>query len=109
MTSPAEQIVGLYERHARAWVADRQRGAFLERRWLEHFVGLLPRGATVLDIGCGAGEAIGSYAGEPLYHASLSGQEYRSLLHDHGFAVREHVVEDPACGRHTVWLAQRET
>lgn len=206
MTSPQERIVGLYERHARAWVADRQRGAFLERSWLERFVRLLPRGAAVLDIGCGAGtpigsylldagcrvtgidssptmielcrarhanfeaqsewlvadmrslalgrafqgivawdsffhlarddqrrmfaifrshaaerapllftsgpgdgEAIGSYAGEPLYHASLAAGEYRSLLHDHGFAVCEHVAEDPQCGRHTVWLAQRES
>jgi SAM-dependent methyltransferase len=202
MTAPEKQVVSLYERHARAWVADRQRGAFLERRWLERFVGLLPRGAAVLDIGCGAGapiasflldagcrvtgidssptmielcrarhphsqwlvadmrtlalgrsfqgvvawdsffhlarddqrrmfatfrahaavqapllftsgpgdgEAIGSYAGEPLYHASLSAEEYRSLLQDHGFAVREHVAEDPQCGQHTVWLAQRET
>lgn len=205
MTSPQEQVVSLYERHARAWVADRQRGAFLERRWLKRFIGLLPRDATVLDIGCGAGapiasylldagcrvtgidssptmielcrerhqhsepqaewlvadmralalgrsfqgivawdsffhlarddqrrmfeifrshaaeqapllftsgpddgEAIGSYGGEPLYHASLAAQEYRSLLRDHGFAVREHVAEDPQCGRHTVWLAQRE-
>jgi len=201
MTSPAEQIVGLYERHARAWAEDRRRGSFLERRWLERFAALLPPSASVLDVGCGAGtpiasylldagvrvtgidsaptmiemcrarhpgcawrvadmrtlalgssfqgivawdsffhltgeeqrrmfpifrahaasqapllftsgpgdgEAIGSYAGEPLYHASLSAHEYRSLLRDNGFAVRDHVAEDPQCGQHTVWLAQRE-
>lgn len=201
MGSPAEQVVGLYERHARAWDADRQRGAFLERQWLERFVALLPRGASILDVGCGTGtpiarflleagfqvtgvdssptmiemcrsrcptgewfvadmralalarefqgvvawdsffhlardaqrrmfpifkshaasrapllftsgtsdgEAIGSYAGEPLYHASLSTHEYRSLLSDNGFAVREHVAEDLQCGQHTVWLAQME-
>jgi cyclopropane fatty-acyl-phospholipid synthase-like methyltransferase len=52
------------------------------------------------------GEAIGSYEGEPLYHASLSSAEYRELLEAHGFEVLAHVVEDQSCGNHTVWLAQ---
>jgi hypothetical protein len=53
------------------------------------------------------GEAIGTYRGEPLYHGSLDASEYRSLLDDNGFAVVAHVVEDPTCGGHTIWLAQR--
>ncbi len=202
MTSDADRIVGLYERHAHAWVADRQRGSFRERHWLERFAALLPSAASVLDVGCGAGapiaeflhdagfrvtgidssptmidmcrtrrpqgewlvadmralslgrafhgivawdsffhltrdeqrrmfprfaahaapgaallftsgtddgEAIGSYAGEPLYHASLSTEEYRSVLNGSGFAVRDYIADDPRCGQHTVWLAQRET
>ena len=52
------------------------------------------------------GEAIGSYKGEPLYHASLDAAEYRALLNANGFEVVAHVVEDPDCGGHTVWLAQ---
>ena len=52
------------------------------------------------------GEAIGTFEGEPLYHASLDGAEYRALLDKSGFAVVAHVMEDPACGRHTIWLAQ---
>ena len=52
------------------------------------------------------GEAIGVYLGEPLYHASLDSSEYRLLLDDEGFDVVSHVVEDPSCGRHTIWLAQ---
>ncbi|WP_312011819.1 MULTISPECIES: hypothetical protein [unclassified Bradyrhizobium] len=52
------------------------------------------------------GEAIGSYRGEPLYHASLDATEYRVLLCANGFDVVAHVVEDPDCGGHTVWLAQ---
>jgi hypothetical protein len=52
------------------------------------------------------GEAIGSFRGEPLYHASLDETEYRSLLDSSGFDVMSHVVEDPTCGRHTIWLAQ---
>jgi hypothetical protein len=49
---------------------------------------------------------VGSYRGEPLYHASLDGAEYRALLHDAGFNVVTHVVEDPSCGLRTIWLAQ---
>ncbi|KRR26993.1 methyltransferase [Bradyrhizobium lablabi] len=53
------------------------------------------------------GEAIGDFAGEPLYHASLDPAEYRSLLDQSGFRVVSHIAEDPDCGGHTIWLAQR--
>jgi len=52
------------------------------------------------------GEAIGTFQGEPLYHASLDAREYRSLLNTSGFDVVAHVTEDPACGNHTIWLAR---
>ena len=52
------------------------------------------------------GEAIGSYKGAPLFHASLDPDEYRALLHEHGFEDVLHVAEDPACGGHTIWLAR---
>lgn len=51
------------------------------------------------------GEAIGTYHGEPLYHASLGPDEYERLLVSNGFTVRAFVPDDPACGEHTVWLA----
>ena len=51
------------------------------------------------------GEAIGEYCGEPLYHSSLEPQAYRDSLEATGFAVRRHVVDDPDCGEHTVWVA----
>jgi SAM-dependent methyltransferase len=53
------------------------------------------------------GEAIGQLRGEPLYHASLAREEYRALLAAHGFAVVVERMEDPDCGGHSVWLAQR--
>jgi trans-aconitate methyltransferase len=56
--------------------------------------------------GPAAGEQIGSYQGEPLYHASLDSDEYRKLLRDNGFSVVAHAVEDPDCGQHTIWLAR---
>jgi hypothetical protein len=52
------------------------------------------------------GEAIGSFGGEALYHASLDEAEYRALLDANGFDVVDHRIEDPECGGHTVWLAQ---
>jgi len=196
--SPAQAIIGLYRRHAQAWSGLRGT-ALVERAWLERFLGLLPAGATVLDIGCGpgvpiarhltdrgcavtgvdaapemltlfrhnlpgvaahladmrrlaldgtfdgliawdsffhltqadqrlmfpvfrrhaapgasmmftsgpaAGEAIGQLEGEPLYHASLEGQEYRALLDEQGFEVVAQRSEDPDCGGRTVWLAR---
>jgi SAM-dependent methyltransferase len=65
-----------------------------------------PRAALMFTSGPSHGEAVGSFEGEPLYHASLDGPEYRPLLAQNGFAVVAHAVEDPTCGRHTVWLAQ---
>ncbi|MFC4311117.1 class I SAM-dependent DNA methyltransferase [Steroidobacter flavus] len=50
--------------------------------------------------------AMGEFHGEPLYHASLSIQEYRELLSSQGFSVIANTIEDPECGGHTVWLAQ---
>lgn len=53
------------------------------------------------------GSATGTLEGEPLYHGSLDAAEYRTQLVSAGFAVRDHVTTDPACGDRTVWLAQR--
>ena len=66
----------------------------------------LPNAALMFTSGPADGEAIGSFGDEPLYHASLDPAEYRSLLDRNGFRVVSHVVEDPDCGGHTIWLAQ---
>lgn len=201
MTSPADDIIALYERHAHEW--DRLGGRRkVEAVWLDRFIELLPGpDMHLLDIGCGSGEpvaryligkghrltgidasptlialcrerfpsqhwieddmrrmalgrrfdgllawnsffhltpqdqrgmfavfrahaapgatlmftsgpaygeAIGSFGGEPLYHGSLDPMEYRALLAGNGFTVVAHTVEDPQCGRLTVWLARGE-
>ena len=169
MPSPAEDIIGLYQRHAAHWAADRGQDLF-EKAWLDRFLALVKPSGTILDIslcrerfpgqdwivddmrelaldrtfgglmawdsffhltpadqrrmfpvfqahsapgaalmftsGPAHGEAIGSYRGDPLYHGSLDPAEYRSLLDIHGFEVIAHVVQDPTCGHHTIWLAQ---
>jgi len=55
----------------------------------------------------GYAEAIGSYRGDPLYHASLDAAEYEYLLATSGFGIVDHLVEDPKAGGRTVWLARR--
>jgi SAM-dependent methyltransferase len=65
-----------------------------------------PGAVLMFTSGTSHGVAIGSYHGEPLYHASLAPQEYSALLEVNGFRVAEHVVEDGDCGGHTVWLVQ---
>lgn len=62
--------------------------------------------ALMFTSGPGAGEAIGAYQGEELYHASLDTAEYETLLTAHGFSAVQHVVEDRDCGGLTVWLAR---
>lgn len=76
---------------------------------------MFPRFASHAASGCSlmftsgpaAGVAIGEFEGEPLYHASLDPEEYRSLLSENGFVVLQHVIEDSACGGATVWLTQK--
>jgi len=57
--------------------------------------------------GPGNGEAIGTFQGKPLYHASLARDDYESLLAAHGFRLLDHIVNDPQCGGATVYLARR--
>ena len=64
------------------------------------------RAALMFTSGTSHGIAMGSFRGEPLYHASLDPDEYRVLLDTSGFDVIAYVIEDPTCGGRTIWLAQ---
>jgi SAM-dependent methyltransferase len=200
MEDPASRIIGHYERHALSWDADRRASGWIDRPFIERFLGFLPKGATVLDLGCGGGspvalhmvaqgfrvtgvdssptlislcrsrmpdqewivgdmrslalgrrfgavlawdsffhlrhdeqramfgifaahaapaavlmfnagfghgEAMGSYRGDPLYHASLDASEYQALLAGSGFELIEHSINDPAKGGRIFWLARK--
>jgi SAM-dependent methyltransferase len=196
----ADRIIDHYERHARAWDADRRLTGWNDKPWHDRFIDALPQGASVLDLGCGSGspvaqhmagrglrvmgvdssptlislcrerlpdhewlvgdmrsvqlprqfdgvlawdsffhlrpddqrwmfdvfarhaapsgvlmfnsgpshgESVGEYRGDPLYHASLSSEEYRALLKNIGFEVTAHAVEDwQTDGGRTVWLTR---
>ena len=66
-----------------------------------------PSAALVFNAGSSHGEAIGSYRGDPLYHASLSTDEYAALLDGSGFDVVAHTIEDrQSAGGRSVWLAR---
>ena len=79
-----------------------------QRAMFEVFARHAMAGAPLLfTSGPADGEAIGEYAGAPLYHASLSEAEYRRRLDENGFDVAGHEVGDLALGGHTVWLAVR--
>jgi SAM-dependent methyltransferase len=63
----------------------------------------------MFNTGPSFGEAVGSYRGDPLYHASLSAADYEALLANIGFNVVTHRVEDwESGGGRTVWLARRK-
>lgn len=66
-----------------------------------------PGAPLLFTSGPQAGVAMGEIYGHALYHASLDTAEYEQLLAAHGFEVLLHRVEDPDCGKHTVWLARR--
>ena len=78
-----------------------------QRRMFPIFRGLAaPQGRLMFTSGPAYGEAFGKFHNEPLYHASLDSAEYEALLDAEGFDVVAHVVEDPDCGGHTVWVAE---
>lgn len=65
-----------------------------------------PGAMLMFTSGSQEGEAVGSYRGEPLYHGSLDGDEYRAFLSENGFVVLDVAVADPDCGHTTIWLAR---
>ncbi len=67
-----------------------------------------PGAPLLFNSGTERGEGATPNYGEPLYHASLSTQDYRDLLDTHGFEVVRHVVSDMTCGERTIWLARRK-
>lgn len=68
MNTPAERIIGIYERHAAVWVSARLRdGNLYERAWLDRFCEPIPQCGPVLDLGCGAGAPVARYLSERGY------------------------------------------
>lgn len=69
-----------------------------------------PSAILMFNSGPAHAEVVGSYRGEPLYHASLNADEYAAMLDKSAFEVVAHVVEDwRQAGGRTVWLARSRT
>lgn len=60
MGSDADKIIDLYRRHAGRW-AEMRGQRFLEKHWLDKFIGYLPAAPSILDLGCGSGAPIGQH------------------------------------------------
>jgi ubiquinone/menaquinone biosynthesis C-methylase UbiE len=123
--SVAGRVVDIYQRHAVAWSRDRG-DRLREKAWLDRFLALLPEGPMVLDVGCGSGVPMARYLIE--HRCRVTGvdassamitmcadrfpeqqwhvADMRTLDLNSGFDVVTHVVEDPTCGAHTIWLAR---
>ena len=80
---------------------DAQRGMF--RVFAAHAAA---GGSLMFNTGTDHGEGIGSYRGDPLYHASLASAEYETLIGGSGFEVIEHAIRDARAGGRTVWLCR---
>jgi SAM-dependent methyltransferase len=65
-----------------------------------------PAATLMFNTGPSYGEGIGSYRGDPLYHASLDEAEYKELLARFGFSLIHHKAEDPKAGGRTVSLVR---
>ncbi len=56
----AGAVIGLYQRHAAAFLAARTT-RLVEKAWLDRFLDIAGRGAAILDVGCGSGVPIAAY------------------------------------------------
>ena len=57
----AGNAIGIYQRHATEFDADRRRFGWNDKGWHVRFVELLPNNATVLDLGCGPGKPVAKH------------------------------------------------
>jgi SAM-dependent methyltransferase len=78
-----------------------------QRRMFAIFADHASIGAVLMfNAGPQHGEGVGEYRGHPLYHASLSPDEYEALAAQFKFRVLQHVTNDAQAGGRTVWLCQ---
>ena len=67
---------------------------------------LLPNGLLLLTTGTEKSEVWSDINGKPLYHSSLSTEDYNELLKKNNFELINYTANDVHCGGATVWLAK---
>ncbi len=74
-------------------------------RLAEH---VAPGGTLMLTVGPGAGQRDGTVGSEPIYHASLSPDDYVAQFEECGLHRTAFVPEDPTCEMHSVLMARKQ-
>ena len=126
--APAMLVIARQRFPAALWIEGDMRSLSLDRRFdgivgwdsFFHLTGdeqraclprlarhLTPGGMLMLTVGPEAGEVTGQVGDDPVFHASLAEDEYRSILAAQGVEVTDFVREDPDCDFHTVLLARK--
>jgi len=84
-------------------LAGKDHAAMIERigAWLA------PGGRALFNTGPAKGVAMGSYQGEPLYHASLDPIDYREAFIRADLVEIDFKPEDPSCGNRSVWFVRK--
>jgi len=91
MNRLSDRIVGHYERHATAWDADRAGSAWNDKPWHDRFVAMLPKGASILDLGCGSGSPVARHmAANGL---KVTGVDSSGVAAEHGFTTGDVILE----------------
>lgn len=111
MTDPADRIIGPYDDKAEGWIADR--GPALggsgksidEAEALERFAAALPKGGTVLDVGCGSGWPWGAALLDRGFHVTGIDAEALAKV---GFA-QVGAVAGTASERAATWMFRRRS
>ncbi len=77
MRALAAMTCDVYERNAARFAVERSKSLH-ERVWLDRFLGLLPAGGTILDLGCGSGDPIAVYLARRGY--AVTGADFSGTM-----------------------------
>ena len=87
-------VMAFYQRNARRFDKERNRD-LLEKSWLDQFTSIVPKGGSILDLGCGSGQPLAEYLIELGY--KVTGVDSSLTLIEmckRRFPDQEWVVED---------------
>ena len=80
-----------------------------QRITLQNFAKHLKSGGVLmLTVGLEEGEVLGTVGNEDVYHASLSYEEYDSLLSELNIDILKFSIDDAECHGATILLAQKK-